>query len=369
MSVYLAASVVQTCFGDGEATFAQLLQGACGVGPLRFFDAARVRVTHGYHIADDDHEIPQRAHRWVSRCVERTLRDAGIEPARQRTMVIVGTGLGGLREVERAALGQVPADAEALHFASAIRARVSGLAGIITLSNACSASGHALGLAQDLLETGEADVVVAAGADSMTASMVAMIGRFAEVPTERVRPFDQERGGVLLGDAAAAAVLTRKPHGRPLARVVATAMTCDAHHETQPDRGGIERAIAAAFLRAEREPEDIELVVAHGTGTALNDPCEASALAGIFGKSPLVTGVKGAVGHTSGTAALINLDVAVRAIASEQVPPVVGLVRPIAEAEPLSLVLGKPVARKVRRALINAFGFGGVNTISLVEAP
>src|SRR5207247_2209887 len=118
----------------------------------------------------------------------------------------------------------------------AVRAVAPGVGEVITLSNACSAGGHALALAQDLVELGEADAVVAAGADSMTASMLAMIGRVHEEPADQLRPFDAARTGALLGEGAVAMVVV--PEGaaaRPLARVLATGLSCDAHHETAAD--------------------------------------------------------------------------------------------------------------------------------------
>jgi 3-oxoacyl-[acyl-carrier-protein] synthase II len=362
VAALITACATRTCLGDGPATYAALLAGRSGVGPLRHVDAGRVGVTHAYQIPADGPEQPLRAGRWLSACVTDALAAAGVDPTRRRVVRLVGTGLRQLRAVETT----TPVPAEDLHFGDD-----AGPGPVLTVANACSAAGHVLALAQDLVELGEADAVVVGAADTMTESMLGMIGRVTEVPADHVRPFDAERPGVLLGDGAGALVVEpdrRRADGPPaLARLLATGLSCDAHHETAPDVDGIRRAADAAYERGGRTPDDVDLVVAHGTGTALNDPTEAAVLSGTVGSGPLVTAVKGAVGHTSGHAALFNVDVALRCLATGLVPPVVGLRTPMPEAAALRLVTGRPVRGEPRLAQVNAFGFGGVNAITLLE--
>jgi 3-oxoacyl-[acyl-carrier-protein] synthase II len=127
-----------------------------------------------------------------------------------------------------------------------------------------------------------------------------------------------------------------------------------------------------AYARAGREPAETDLVVAHGTGTALNDPAECEALRAVVGAgagSPLITAVKGAVGHTSGAAALVNADVAIRCLATGLVPPVVGLDTVLPAGADLRFAMGDVVELRPRLVQIDAFGFGGVNAVSLLEAP
>jgi 3-oxoacyl-[acyl-carrier-protein] synthase II len=115
----------------------------------------------------------------------------------------------------------------------------------------------------------------------------------------------------------------------------------------------------------------VDLVLTHGTGTALNDPTEAQVLRNYFlqnGRGPLVTGVKGSLGHTSGAAALINIDVAIRCMQSGTVPPIAGLSTPIEEADGLRLVTHSAVQANIDLVCLNAFGFGGVNAITLLQA-
>lgn len=220
------------------------------------------------------------------------------------------------------------------------------------------------------MELGEADAVIVGAADAMTQSMLAMIGKVAPIPTDRVRPFDADRTGVLLGEGAAAVVVVPETWpGQALARLAGTGLSCDAHHQTAPDVDGICRSMRDAFVRTGRDPAEVDLVVAHGTGTALNDPAECQALCEVVsGGMPLVTAVKGAVGHTSGSAALVNLDVGIRCLAEGVVPPVVGLRKVLDEGSGLRFACDAPVRQRPRLVQINAFGFGGVNAVTLLEA-
>ncbi|GAA1767073.1 beta-ketoacyl synthase N-terminal-like domain-containing protein [Luedemannella helvata] len=371
MSVLIASSVLRTCLGDGPQTFAALLAGRDGRSPLRPGYPQQLRVAYGYQV--DGPAGPYAASRWLADCARRAVAAAGVDTRNVRLACLVGTGLRELSTVEATAgedLAGVPA--HRLHFADAVRAAVPGVGDVVTIANACSASGHALALAQDMVELGDADAVLVCGTDAMTTSMLAMIGRVVDEPTERVRPFDRDRHGVLLGEGAAAVVVV-PDHGRPaLGRLLATGLSCDAHHETAPSPEGIVRAMRDALTRAGARPADVGLVLAHGTGTALNEPAECAALCEVLlagGADPLVTGVKGAVGHMSGTAALANLDVALRCLATGSVPPTVGLRVPLAEAAGLRLVREEPAPLPPGLVQIDAFGFGGVNAVTLVGAP
>ena len=372
MAACIASSAIRTCLGNGAETFQALINGISGVAALRHFDATPFNVTHAYQIPDEGRERWFNPSCWLAECVRSALSESGVSAARQRVAVIVGTGLRELRSAERAALEDCEVSTDRLHFEGAVRAACPDVAEVITLSNACSAGGHALALAQDLIESGEADAAVAASTDGLTASMLAMIGRFASSPTPQVRPFDRERTGALLGEGAAALVVVPDGSGpRCLARLVSTGLSCDAVHETVPDADGVFRAVEEAFARGRRQPSDVDLVVAHGTGTILNDPNEARLLRREFEPAadcPPITAIKGAIGHTSGSAALMSVDVAIRCLDTGVVPPIVGLRQRLAEGEGLPFVTGSSISRRARLAQINAFGFGGVNAVTLVEA-
>jgi 3-oxoacyl-[acyl-carrier-protein] synthase II len=367
----IAGAEMLTCLGDTEATLRAIGEADVAPGPLRYFDPGRYRVRYGYQVEADDDEESYRPTDWVVRCVRAALRQAGIDAVRTRTVAIVGSGLRELRSVERWHADNAAISLSRLHFGLALRQAVPGLAEVLTISNACAASGYALGLGMDLLELGEAEAVVVAGCDAMTESMLAMIARLGEEVPDRVEPFDVGRTGVLLGEGAVAVVLRPLPDVPPQRRlgiVHGVGFNCDAHHETAPSLDGVAGSMRLAHERAGVKAADIGLVVAHGTGTPLNDPNEALALRQVFGAAPgpLVTAVKGATGHTSGGAALMNVLVALRAMTDRRVPPVAGLREPIAEARDLRLVIGGPAPTDTRLAQVNAFGFGGVNAVAVV---
>ncbi|WFE65113.1 beta-ketoacyl synthase N-terminal-like domain-containing protein [Micromonospora sp. WMMD714] len=371
MTALIAASSLRTCFGDGARTFAALLDGRSGVGGLRHPLTAQLNVTAGYQIDEPAPGVALRAGTWLRECVDEVLTRAAVDPRRHRVVALVGTGLRELAAVEEMARTGAATTPSRLHFGPAVRDAAPDLAEVVTLANACSAGGHALALAQDLIETGEADAVVVGAADTTTTSMLAMIGKVTPSPTTQVRPFDRDRTGVLLGEGAAALVVVGETWAGPaVGRLLATGLSCDAVHETAPDVDGICRAVRDAWTRAGRGPHEADLVVAHGTGTALNDPTECAALLRCLPRpeAPLVTGIKGAVGHLSGAAALANVDVALRCLASGTVPPVVGLTNPLPEGDGLSFVREVHARRDVTLAQVNAFGFGGVNAVTLVEA-
>jgi 3-oxoacyl-[acyl-carrier-protein] synthase II len=364
---------VLTCLGDAEATFQALLRGDTGVKPLRR-DTERLGVGYAYEIADD--VMGRRASRWLARVVAGAVHAAGLATSGKRVAVVVGTGLRELPDAESWwAKGEVMTLPE-LHFGAAVRGVLPEATEVLTISNACAASGYALAVGIDMLGAGEADAVVVAGCDSVTDSLLAVIGRGSAVRSTAVRPFDSEREGVLLGEGAAAVVIepeeTVLADGRDvLARLHGVGLSCDAYHETAPDPAGIAACMRDAHRRAGVVSADVDLVIAHGTSTALNDPAEAAALADVFGDDlgrALVTGIKGAIGHTSGAAALMSVVVAIQAMRCGVVPAIRGLVKPIPEAEGLGLVGGSPLVAQPLVAQIDSFGFGGVNAVALVGA-
>jgi 3-oxoacyl-[acyl-carrier-protein] synthase II len=374
MSAIITASAIRSCFGDGDGTFRALMRGACGVTTLRHGDPAKLNVSAGYHAGTDDPGRPFRASRMLAECLAETAARAGLDASR-RVVALVGTGLRELSAVEEWALTGASFPVRQLHFGDVVRAAVPGVTEVITLANACSAGGHALALAQDLIEAGDADAVLVAAADTMTQSMLAMIGRAAPAPVSQVRAFDSGRQGVVLGEGAAAMVVQpdtpRADRQGPRGRLVSTGLSCDAHHETAPDVTGITRAMRDAFDRSGRDPAEVSLVVAHGTGTALNDPAECQALRAVLleaGADPLVTAIKGAVGHTSGSASLLNVDVALRCLDARVAPPVTGLRVPLEEGAGLRFAVGRPSLLRPGLAQVNAFGFGGVNAVTLLAA-
>jgi 3-oxoacyl-[acyl-carrier-protein] synthase II len=357
--------------GAGVASvFEALCAGRSGLAPLRGFDAKSFRAKHAYEIDDrPGTDTVGRATSWLCDAIAEAVAAAGLCEDLSRIPVFVGTGLRELRSAELWWTEGVPWDAERLHFGPALRERF-GAQETYTVNNACSASLYALALGADMLASGEHEMVVVAGVDSITASMFGLLDRVHAAPVDRVRPFDRDRRGVLMGDGAAAVVLQRTSPA-PLAWLRSVAVNCDAYHVTAPDGAGVTAAIEMAHELAGIGPEEIGLVLAHGTGTLLNDEVEANALAKVFaaadGQGPLVTAIKSMTGHTSGGSGLLSLVVAVESLRSGEVPCTLGLSDPVPEAAGIRLATESQMVTGLSLAQVDAFGFGGVNAVAIVE--
>lgn len=364
--VAVAATAMLTCHGDQQQSWHALVGGLSGAGPLTLVEPDHVNVGWAHEIGDPSLPARLRPSRMLHRVLREAVTAGAVDPARERTAVVIGTGLGEARTLELDHLNGDPTPLSDLHFRAVARDAVRGVHDVVTLSNACAASGYALAIAADMLELDEVDTVVVAGTDSVTESMLAMIGFITRDRTRQVQPFDRDRTGVLLGEGAAAVVL-RRTERTDLPAVRSVAVSCDAHHETAPLPAAIAEVMREAQQRARTEPQDIDLILAHGTGTGLNDPTEMGAITEVFaGSVPTVTGIKGATGHTSGAAALMSLIVAVQAIRHRVVPAVTGLRNPIPGTDTVDLAVSTR-SREVRVAQVNAFGFGGVNAVTIVE--
>jgi 3-oxoacyl-[acyl-carrier-protein] synthase II len=359
-----------------QEMFDHMCAGRTGHAELRGFDRSRYAATHAYEIDDrpaSGVDVPLRATKWLLEAVAQAARDAGLGEDLSGVPILVGTGLRELRSLELWWRDQAPFDVSRLHFGTALRERF-GAEITYTFANACSASLYALAMGTDLLELGNAETVIAAGVDVLTESMFGLVERVHPTPPDTVRPFDRHRTGAVMGDGAAAVVLRRDTgtdaagaHGL----VRAVGLNCDAHHVTAPDPQGIAAAIRQAHERAGVKPEDIDLVMLHGTGTLLNDEAEAAAMTDVFGQyasQPVMTGIKSMTGHTSGASGLIGLIMGMKALASGRVPPTVGLTEPVAEAAEFRFVTGQPADEELSVAQVNAFGFGGINAVAVVEA-
>ncbi|MEM8610946.1 MAG: beta-ketoacyl synthase N-terminal-like domain-containing protein [Cyanobacteria bacterium P01_H01_bin.105] len=360
-----------------RSSFARLCAGQEGRRPLQFFDRDRFNLQMAYELSAGIPLIPHhlRASQLLVMAVKEAVMFSQLDVHSSRTIAFVGTGLRELRSLELWAAGEQSLHASELHFGDALRAATGREIPVTTLSNACSASNFALGLAEDAISLGEADVVIVAGCDSLSESMFGLSDRVNPLHPERVQPFDQQRRGVLLGEGAAAVVIESAAHAEArsanrLAELRSVGISCDAHHETAPDLDGIVRSILDAHQRAGVAAEDIDLLMAHGTGTHLNDKTEALALQEIFGnqsKSPFVTGLKSLIGHTSGASALIGVVSAIECMQQSKIPPTIGLQNPIKEAEGLRFVTEAELSVPMQLAQVNAFGFGGVNAVSILE--
>lgn len=379
--IVISGMGIVTAQGAGLDDVATNLEaGRSGVGPLRAFDATKYRTTDAYEIDDREHgsDRPWRAHEWIGSAIEEALAHAALRPGDGSSVpVLVGTGLAEQRSLELWALGRhgaphAPPRPSDLHFRRIARTW-RGLGPVYTILNACSASLYALAMGYDLLRTGAADTVLVAGADSITESMYGLLDRVNGANPTCVQPFDNHRRGVLMGEGAAAVVLEHRSvasirGAQPLAVLLSVGTSCDATHPTAPDVDGIMRAMQTAHGAAGVRSTDIGTVFAHGTGTALNDVAEATALNRVFTgrERPAVAALKSMTGHTSGASGLMSLIIGVRARSTDRLPPVLGTSEPIEEIRGFPLVTSDQPIAPPGLTQVEAFGFGGVNAVAVM---
>ena len=251
-------------------------------------------------------------------------------------------------------------------------ARRFGVRGPVqTISSACASAALALGNALDALRSGEVEVALAGGADSLCRLTYAGFNSLRSVDAAACRPFRLGREGLSLGEGAAVLVLERwesaRARGaRPLAVLAGAGSSCDAHHMTAPDPSGtgVARALNAALADARTAPEEIAFVNAHGTGTPLNDAAEWQAMLQVFGERASrvpVTSTKGAIGHFLGSAGAIEAVATILCLQAGEVHPTPGG-GSVDPACPADLVLGAPRSLPSARAALSAnFAFGGSN--------
>ncbi|WP_406863618.1 beta-ketoacyl-ACP synthase II [Streptomyces sp. HUAS MG47] len=391
-----------TAVGVGAKAFhVGQLEGRSGIRPISRFDASELSVRIAGEVDLPEELVPERRVAAVTdrithlalAAAELALQDAGLAPDtadRERIGVVLGTGCGGVESIRNNGV------ALALRGAGAVGARFVpmsmgnspaawvamryGLGGPVTSTvTACASGADALATAHGMIASGEADVVLAGGAEAPVTDL--LVGGFAKMkalstrndePERASRPFGADRTGFVLGEGAAVLVLESAEHARgrgaaPLAELRGYGRTSDAHHivAPRPDGAAASRAIGAALRSAGLTPEEVSHVNAHGTGTLLNDAAEAVALGialgPVAGRVP-VTATKSLTGHTLGAAGAIEAVAAVQALMYQVVPPTANLDRPDPEIG-LDLVAGAPRDVPVSAVLSNSFAFGGHNVV------
>ncbi|WP_042176902.1 beta-ketoacyl synthase N-terminal-like domain-containing protein [Streptomyces sp. NBRC 110035] len=361
--------------GSPQEIFDALCTGEESRTPLKAFAADNYRAGYAYEIDDrakDGGDEPFRATRWLTAAIRQALADAGLDEDLSRIPVLVGTTMREQRSAELWWRDGAPVDATDLHFGASLSAGFAATE-TYTFANACSATLYALGLATDMIELGMTDTVVVAGTDSMTESAFGTLDRVQNETPGALRPFDVSHKGMLMGEGAVAVVVQRAgTQGRQVhARLRGVGMNCDAAHATAPDHDGISWVVRDAYRRAGVGAEDIDLVMLHGSGTPRNDQTEAGVLREVFASTeagPLMTAIKSMTGHTLGGSGLLSLVMAALAMQQGTVPPILGLTRPIPEAAGLRLVQESATPAELALAQVNAFGFGGINAVAILEA-
>jgi 3-oxoacyl-(acyl-carrier-protein) synthase len=255
-------------------------------------------------------------------------------------------------------------------------AELFGLGGFrATVANACASGGAALGLGCDLIEAGEADVVLAGGVDSLNRVVLNGFNSLMLVSPDGCRPFDAERKGMSVGEGAGVLVLESEEHAhargaRVRAWLAGRGNTCDAYHVSapQPEGRGLHEAMRLALADAGLAPAAVDYINAHGTGTADNDPAEAKAIRALFGEAPpAVSSTKRFFGHALAAAGAIEAIVTVLALERQAIPANLGL-RTVDPKIFLAPVMEYRQA-KLDVAMSTSLGFGGNNSAVLFRRP
>lgn len=318
--------------------------------------------------------VAPREHRVLLTVLRMALADAGLAPddlAGAKVALVAGTSSGAMAEFARALREQGGDAREGTYFApTAFAARALGVRGTVhTVSSACASGAIALALAADLVGSGEADIALAAGFDLWSDFVHAGFDALGALSATRPTPFRGDRTGLVLGEAAAAAVLLppTAPVAQPRGWLLGAGLSGDARHITAPDRegAGVVRAIAAALADAGLGPADLDLVGAHGTGTPHNDAMEGRALKLALGahlaRLP-VHSVKPIVGHTLGAAGLLEALVVLECLRRGVAPPTLTSDVPDPDCDALFVPTQAPIVLpRARTGLKLSSGFGGSN--------
>ena len=394
-----------TALGNDVATsWSGLVAGRSGIRTITAFDPSRLTSRMAGEVRDFDasHVLDRKEMRRTDRYIQfglvasREAMDQAGLPERlegdlaERSGVILGTGLGGigtlydgmstnaLRGPDRISPFLIPmgipnvgAGQVAINF---------GMTGpnFATVS-ACATGGHAIGEASETIRRGDADVMLAGGAEAGIFEV--LVGGFAAMralstrnddPEAASRPFDSGRDGFVCGEGAGVLVLEELGHAQargaqPLAELVGYGATADASHITLPAPGGMGavRAARRALEKAGSSPADVDHVNAHATSTPEGDKAELQSIRTIFGDDAgrvAVTANKSMLGHTLGAAGAIEAISTVMAIRDGVVPPTINLRDPDPTGEGLDLTPNVAARREIRVAMSNSFGFGGQNT-------
>lgn len=293
----------------------------------------------------------------------------------ERIACVLGTSTAGIEQSERAY--RHPEDSNRFgsrlahnpHTATRFVAETLGLTGpVLTISTACSSSAKVFASAARLIDAGLADAAVVGGVDSLCLSVLHGFNSLELVSEQPCRPFDRDRNGLSLGEAAGFALLEPEPSSS-IGRLLGWGETSDAWHMAAPHpegRGAI-AAMQTALASAGLEPGSVDHINCHGTATPMNDRIEAGALQQVFGTPPPAVSTKAWTGHTLGAAGIVESVFSLLAIADQRIPVSLNCVQP--EPDWSDFILRRARSAPVKIVLSNSFGFGGSNCSLLFGAP
>ncbi|MFC0435597.1 beta-ketoacyl synthase [Kutzneria buriramensis] len=382
--------------GVGAEAFAESLRaGRTGTSPIASFDPAGFPVTMAGEVPGFDpaalveHIEPARWGRsgqFAAAAARLAVRDAGIDPellSRANAGSIMGTTGGestvmqklteqwvrdGLPAIDPALAGQAPAS----QIATAVNSELRLTGEAQTVPTACSASNFAIGYGYDLVRTGEADFILAGGADSVNRATHAGFFQLGALAEDLCRPFDAERTGILTAEGGVALLLepltSAVGRGATIyAEVLGYGVNCDARHMVNPDAASIAECIRLAHEAAGIGPADVDYICAHGTGTPTNDATEIAAVRKVFGDEvPPISSIKSMIGHSMGAASGLGAVACCKALEQGFLPPTANLRRTDPALGPdLDCVPGRSRPARLDIVQNHGFAFGGNNAITI----
>ena len=401
---------------DVETVWANLIAGKSGAGPITRFDASDQKCRIACEVKPADHEYgfdpDKRVDHKVQRQVDpfivygidaagQAIEDAGLadmpEEMRYRAGCSIGSGIGGLPGIEKESLvlAEKGPSRVSPHFVhgrliNLISGQVSIKYGLMgpnhAVVTACSTGAHSIGDAARMIKDGDADIMLAGGAEGTVcpigiagfAQARALSTAFNDEPTKASRPYDEARDGFVMGEGAGVVVLEEYEHAKArgakiYAEVVGYGLSGDAYHGTapHPEGSGAYRSMEMALKKAGMTPADIDYVNAHGTSTPLGDELELGAVRRLFGDAMdgvSMSSTKSAIGHLLGGAGAVESIFCILAMRDQIVPPTLNLDNPSESCKGVDLVPHKAKKREVRAVLNNSFGFGGTNASLIMKA-
>lgn len=401
--VITGLGIVSPVGNDVQTAWDNLIHGRSGIGRVTRFDASVLNSqiageVKGFNVTDymgakEAKQMDTFIHYGVAAGIQ-AWRDSGMDIATEdadRAGTIIGSGIGGLPRIEETQIEYLQRGARRISpffvpasLINLISGQLSIMLGLkgpsYAVVSACTTGLHCIGDAARLIEYGDADVMVAGGAESSVSPLG--MGGFAAMralstrnddPETASRPWDRDRDGFVLGEGAGALVLEEYEHARRRgARIYAEflgfGMSSDAHHITSPDQDGPRRGILHALRNSGVSPEQISYVNAHGTSTPLGDKNETAALKLAFGDHAyklVVNSTKSMTGHLLGAAGGIEAVFTTLAVHNQVSPPTINLFNQDPECD-LDYCANQARDLKIDVALSNSFGFGGTNGSMLV---
>ena len=298
----------------------------------------------------------------------------------ERTAIVLGHGQGGQETLEKSYERFFGLKSQRMHPATVPKIMVSGGVSAVAMqfgvhgpvfatTSACASSAHAVIQGASLVQSGLADIAIVGGSESIaTPGCMAAWQAIQALADETCRPFSRNRDGMVMAEGGAVLVLESYEHAEArgaavLGEYLGAGMSSDAFHITQPSLDGCAAAIRQAMRAGGLEGEEEVLIAAHGTGTPLNDRNEAAAIRAAIGGAAAawpVIATKSAHGHLIGGSAALQAVISLQALRAGLAPPILNCDEPDPECE-IDLVVGQVRPIRARRALVNAFAFGGLN--------